>query len=594
MLESDQRSRIVEAAEGNPFFVEQLLALALEGGLAGGALPETVQALLAARLDRLGPGERAVLERGAVIGKEFRLEDVTALLEPDAAPTVDTHVQTLAARGFLRPLPEGEFAFRHVLAQEAVYRAAPKRLRAELHERFVDRFEERAERIADLDEFAGYHLEQAYRLRTELGESDRRTQRLADDAGRHLGVAGMRAMKRGDNHATTNLLLRATTVLDADHPLRRELLTELAIAQRASGDPFSAAETLAQAIAESRRARDRPIEARARIELEYSNVRQRPGALADGLLDAVSDGIPIFEKTDNHRALARAWLFSGWVHGGRRANHAAWLEAAERALVHNRAAGWTTSSCLGEIGIALYWGPTPVPSAIARCEQLAREEASDRVGGAYLSTFLGGLRAQEGDFVCARGLIQSAWATLDDAGYRESVLAYSATVLGEVELLADDPAAAVDILRPLCEELAERSAYSQLASRASDLAEALVRDGRWTEADEWIQVAERNAATDDVNAQMMWRPVRAKLLARRGDFDAAEKLAREGIRLGDETDDLNRRAKAYCDLADVLLGCDRGGDAAAAYEYAAQLFEQKGNRVGLARTRALQTDLAIA
>ena len=82
VLESDQRARIVETAEGNPLFLEQLLALALEGGLAERALPETIQALLAARLDRLGPGERAVLERGAVIGKEFTSDDVVALLDP--------------------------------------------------------------------------------------------------------------------------------------------------------------------------------------------------------------------------------------------------------------------------------------------------------------------------------------------------------------------------------------------------------------------------------------------------------------------------------------------------------------------------------
>ena len=103
VLESDQRDRIVATAEGNPFFLEQLLALALEGGLAERQLPETVQALLAARLDRLGPGERAVLERAAVIGKEFRLDDVAALLEPEAAPTAEAHMQALSARGFVRP-----------------------------------------------------------------------------------------------------------------------------------------------------------------------------------------------------------------------------------------------------------------------------------------------------------------------------------------------------------------------------------------------------------------------------------------------------------------------------------------------------------
>ena len=175
VLESDQRSRIVETAEGNPFFLEQLLALALEGGLAERALPETVQALLAARLDRLGPGERAVLERGAVVGKEFTAEDVTALLDPEAAPTAAVHLRTLAGRGFVRPRDEGAFGFRHVLVQEAVYRAAPKRLRADLHERYADRLDQTVQDVGELDEFVGYHLEQAFRLRTELGESDRRT-----------------------------------------------------------------------------------------------------------------------------------------------------------------------------------------------------------------------------------------------------------------------------------------------------------------------------------------------------------------------------------------------------------------------------------
>ena len=98
ILESDQRGAIVETAEGNPLFLEQLLALALEGGLAERALPETVQSLLAARLDRLGPGERAVLERGAVIGKEFR--DRRRRLAPRSARPrrrPSTHLRTLVA-----------------------------------------------------------------------------------------------------------------------------------------------------------------------------------------------------------------------------------------------------------------------------------------------------------------------------------------------------------------------------------------------------------------------------------------------------------------------------------------------------------------
>ena len=193
ILESDQRARISDTAEGNPFFVEQLFALALEGGLAEQTLPETVQALLAARLDRLGPGERAVLERGSIVLRGFTQDDVAALLDPDAAPTVTTHLGTLVARGFLRPAEENAFRFRHVIVQEAVYRSAPKRLRAELHERFADRLDKTAPDLAELDEFVGYHLERAYGLRSELGEPTGDTERLAEDGGLRLGAGGIRA-----------------------------------------------------------------------------------------------------------------------------------------------------------------------------------------------------------------------------------------------------------------------------------------------------------------------------------------------------------------------------------------------------------------
>ncbi|MGH3128893.1 MAG: BTAD domain-containing putative transcriptional regulator, partial [Gaiellaceae bacterium] len=226
VLESNQRNRIAEAAEGNPLFVEQLLALAFEGGLAERPLPETIQVLLAARLDRLGPGERAVLERGAVVGKEFAAADVVALLEPNAAPTVDAHLDTLVGRGFVRRRGDGAFGFRHVLVQDAVYRAAPKSLRGELHERYADRLDTESRDLPDLDEFVGYHLEQAHRLRTELGASDRRTERLAEDGGQRLGDAGLRAARRGDIPATVSLLSRASSLLPENQALRRELQCE--------------------------------------------------------------------------------------------------------------------------------------------------------------------------------------------------------------------------------------------------------------------------------------------------------------------------------------------------------------------------------
>ena len=294
ILESDQRARIVEAAEGNPLFLEQLLALALEGGLAERPLPETIQALLAARLDRLGPGERAVLERGAVVGKEFTAEDVVSLLDPDAAPTTARILTTLAARGFIRPRDEGAFAFRHGLVQEAVYRAAPKRLRAELHERFADRLDQAYPDLPELDEFVGHHLERAYRFRTELGESDRRSARLAEDGGRRLGAAGVRAFRSGaDMPAAVSMLERATTLCPVDDPLRRELLCELGIARNAAGDMDGASCVVVGGDRWVARSAGIGASSFARvIEFEYIRLNREPSSTADELLVAAGRGHP--------------------------------------------------------------------------------------------------------------------------------------------------------------------------------------------------------------------------------------------------------------------------------------------------------------
>ena len=450
ILESDQRARISETAEGNPFFVEQLLALAFEGGLAEQTLPETVQALLAARLDRLGPGERAVLERGSIVIHGFTHDDVTTLLEPAAAPTVAAHLESLVARGFLRPAEENAFRFRHLIVQEAVYRSAPKRLRAELHERFADRLDQTAADLAELDEFVGYHLERAFELRSELGEFDRRTERLAEDGGHRLGEAGIRALKRGDMPATVNLLERATSLLPRAG-LRSRLLAELSIALLASGDAEKAKLVLAEGISGAEQSRDRPSELRGRIELAYIRSDTEPGETTDGLLDIAAEAIPVFESVEDHRSLGRAWLYVGFAEGSVRGRNEARLDAAERALGHYKRCAWPTETSVGEIAAALYFGPTPVDRAIERCEQLVQEEPSHAAREANINAFLSGLLAQRGDFERARAVLESTRSFFWDLGQRTSVTSCDA-MRGDIELLAGDAQAAEAILRTACDD----------------------------------------------------------------------------------------------------------------------------------------------
>ena len=120
---------------------------------------------------------------------------------------------------------EVAYRFKHILVREAAYLATAKKLRATLHERFADWLERVAgERVGEYHEILGYHFEQAYRYRTEVGRLDDDARTLAGRAARHLGAAGRRANDRGDVHAGANLLGRAVTLLPADSLERLELM----------------------------------------------------------------------------------------------------------------------------------------------------------------------------------------------------------------------------------------------------------------------------------------------------------------------------------------------------------------------------------
>ena len=365
-LGEDVRARIRATAEGNPLFIEETAAMLREHGDAGGRIPPTIQALLAARLDLLDPGERRVLERGAVEGQAFHRGAVQALAPEDT--DVGGRLVRLVRKELVRPeralLPgEDAYRFRHLLIRDAAYDALPKATRAELHQRFAEWLDVHGTTLIERDEIVGYHLEQAFRYRSELGPVDDDT--LVTAAAERLKAAGLRALGLADVAAAVNLLERSL-VLAGDATLELKLSRALFDA----GRPGDAATRAKAAAAMARAAGDRSTEIRAQIQHLYLRTHLEPTGVARDYEDFVERMRPELEALGDDLALAALWGGIGWIHHGA-CRMAQQREAYIRAAGHAERAGdlelrdemlhWTAA------GVCI--GPTPIPEALAWVEE---------------------------------------------------------------------------------------------------------------------------------------------------------------------------------------------------------------------------------
>ena len=132
----------------------------------------------------------------------------------------------------------------------------------------------------------------------------------------------------------------------------------------------------------------------------------------------------------------------------------------------------------------------------------------------------------------------------------------------------------------------EAGEQAQLSTAAGYLAQASYALDQLDEADAWARRALELGASDDAITQMLWRQVRAKVLARRGDHDEAATLAREAVAIGADTDFLNGQGDVYADLAEVLSLAGRKEDAAAALKEALDRYKRKGNIVSTHRAQS--------
>jgi class 3 adenylate cyclase/DNA-binding SARP family transcriptional activator len=570
------RPRLVEAAEGNPLFVEQLAADAEAYGESG-EMPGSIRGVLHERLDRLERAERALLERAAVAGRSFSLDAVLDLTEPEERESVQARLLALVRKRLVRPDPaaadEG-FRFHHALIRDAAYDGIPKSARADLHERVAARLEAGGAE----DALIGHHLEQAYRLRRELGRADAE---LGARAGRLLQTAGQKAFAVSDLPATVSLLERARALLPPNEALR--LLPRLGEALFEAGRFTEADDVLREAVGAAEA--DRLLASRSLVEQQFVRLQAEPGGAVGAARDIAREALSVFEELDYDLGRCRALCLLAWIEwteGQVTAADEAWRAAASVA----RSAGEERElfELLAWRASAAVEGPTPVDEAIRTCTGIRAEVAGNPVADALTLHPLAALHAMRGEFGEARSLVRAGNAVLDGLDRMQSAVSHHEAL---VELLAGEPGIAAAKLRAGYDRLAEMGEKAVLATTAAMLAQALYAEGHYGEAHEFCAVSEETAAAEDLSTQVIWRGVRAKLLARDGRFAEAETLARRALVLVLRTDQLNRQGDVLLELAEVLALAGRVEEAVAVAREAGETFERKGNLVSAERAAFL-------
>jgi len=558
-IEGDAREALLEKTEGNPLFLEETVRMLAEcegRPLSEFAerIPDTLQALIAARIDRLPTEEKAVLQRASVIGRIFwggAIKELAA--EVDELEHV---LESLLLRDFLVPevrssiSGETAYRFKHVLIREVAYSGLSKSARADLHARFARWLRERAGE--ELLEIRAYHLDQAAALTAEL--DGRVPPELADEAAEALETAGRRSLAREANRSARKQLLRA---LELEPTLERRY--QAARAAWRLGDMPVVSEEMERVRAEAAQQGDHWCESRSLAAL--SEVALNRGAdvseadrlarLALEVADA-DDREPRFDAL--HVLYTGAWWRGRLSDADRYAREQLELaQEAGRADLESRAAVdlARTHSARGEYDLA--------DPLFARALELAEESGSIVVRANVLS--VSGINSSyRGEYDEAQLQLEEARALFEEAGvasslglvlYRLAVVAWNQQDLDRAERLSRE---SIRTLAPL----EDRGTLCEAQRR---LAEVLLAQGKLDEAERYAEAALGTVGLQDMSSQASTRTTLARVRTAQGRFDDAERLLREAVEITDQTEYRAFGSDSLEDLVQLLRDRDRDDEA---------------------------------
>ncbi len=611
-LPTELAEGIVEKAEGNPLFVEETLAMLIDDGvlirqdegwlvigdLSAVTVPPSIHALLAARLDRLTPEERTVLEAAAVIGKDFFVGAVRDLVPEDARQRVPSDLMALVRKELIQPerttLPgEDAFRFRHLLIRDSAYDAIAKTRRAELHERVAEWLERVAgDGVFEQEEIVGYHLEQAHAYRTQLGPPDDRSDAIGRRAAARLATAGRRATGRGDFPASANLLRRALRVGPSDDAEQAANLYHLGVALDEVGDIQATLEAFDEAVRLAAASGDRSLEWLARIWRSEVLTNADPrNTSTQECREQLEEAIRRFEELSDEAGLATAWAKLAFLEFiPCRYDHA--QRAARRAVDHARRSGddRLLTDAIRYLLLSQCFGPATPEEGRRTLDELTEDISRTRSLEATALAVRGSFRAMEGSFDEARRLTGLSIEIAEALGSRVMVAVYESFV-GSVEREAGDAIAEERSFRRNYEILDQMGQEGFKSTAAAELAQTLCALGRFDEAETFATIARDVAAEDDLSSQVFGRSAQALVLAERGEFDEAERLAHEAVQMLEDAENPNGQGGVNMDLAQVLRTAGKTAAAADAAREALAFFERKGNRPSAASTRAFLQEL---
>jgi class 3 adenylate cyclase/tetratricopeptide (TPR) repeat protein len=585
-LDRDTTARVIAASEGNPLFLEEMVALAHERGTV--SVPSTIQALLVARLERLDTDEREVLERGAVEGEVFHRLAVRALADDRAGAELEVRLGGLVRKELIRPHPamlrdDEAFRFRHLLIRDAAYDGLPKAARADLHERFATWLEHVDDELVEREEIVGWHLEQAVRYRRELGRAP--DLELARRASVYLHQAAVRARAREDSPAARNLLERARALAPDGDPGRAVITVDLIERLIDLGD-LDRADELLQTVEG-----DHAVATHAALHrLEWLG-RARSHEATRAAETELPDLLDQLARAGDERGLALAHLVAmnvDWVAG--RITGA--MEEARLSVVHAGRVGDRAlrSRALSWYLAGLMYGPTPREAMEIELDALGNDDPGV-FATAWIELVRSAARRLEGRFDAARELARRAIERQAELGVTiEGASCWQH--LAEIDLGAGDPSAAREsLLRgdAVMESFGEEGFRSTIQAL---LGEAYERLGDRAAAEAAIELSDRLGADEDAINPIITHRVRARLALADGDLEAAERWARSAVEKAFQTEFVVEQGEATLELARVMAASGRIEEARTEARAAGERFAARGDIPGIRNAETLLTELA--